>query len=72
MASPACQRWHSGNPFWVDPDQCIQTREYDVVEIPGDAVAKEFIITHHYAPLGCVADGCSEQSGQSTRWLGAG
>jgi hypothetical protein len=50
-----CQRWREGDPFWVDPDQCIRPREYDVVEIPGDTVPKAFITTHHYARSYCSA-----------------
>jgi hypothetical protein len=44
----ACQRWNHGLDLWA-PTQRIQTRDYEVAAIERDAVAKAFVLEHHYS-----------------------
>lgn len=43
------QRWTDGRPTYRKPAEPIRTAEYDVVEIPGDTLARDFVTTHHYS-----------------------
>jgi hypothetical protein len=45
------QRWRQGADSYRPPDEPIPTAEYDVAELPDDAVAKAFVLQHHYS--GC-------------------
>jgi hypothetical protein len=43
------QRWRHGAACYRPPDQPIRTADYDVVELSSDAVAKAFVLEHHYS-----------------------
>jgi hypothetical protein len=43
------QRWRWGRDAYRPPDETIRTAEYDVGELPGDALAKAFVLKHHYS-----------------------
>jgi len=43
------QRWRNRLHAWRDPHECINTRAYSVEAIASDAVAKAFILQHHYS-----------------------
>jgi hypothetical protein len=49
MTDILCQRWREGrNGFRVYGER-INTREYEVAEIPDDTTAKQFVVEHHYS-----------------------
>ena len=43
------QRWRWGRDAYRPPDEPIRTSEYDVAELPDDAIAKTFVLDHHYS-----------------------
>jgi len=43
------QRWRLGTDSYRPPDDPIRTADYDVAELPDDAVAKSFVVQHHYS-----------------------
>jgi hypothetical protein len=43
------QRWLFGRDSYRPPDEPIRTAEYDVAALPDDALAKAFVLRHHYA-----------------------
>jgi hypothetical protein len=43
------QRWRKRKAFYRRPDEQIRTSEYDIVPLPDDRLAKDFIVTHHYS-----------------------
>jgi hypothetical protein len=49
MSPVTCQRWLRGFDSYRPPDEPIRTAEYDVTELPSDAVAKAFVLEHHYS-----------------------
>ena len=42
------QRWRLGRCLYRIPDECINTREYEIEETHSDTIVREFIRTHHY------------------------
>jgi hypothetical protein len=43
------QRWRDGADRYRPPEEPIRTAEYDVAELPDDAIAKAFVLAHHYS-----------------------
>jgi hypothetical protein len=43
------QRWRVRVPRYRPAHECINAAAYDVVELPGDADAKAFVVAHHYS-----------------------
>lgn len=43
------QRWRDGDTKFVKPSTCFDPSEFDVGEIPGDKIAKAFVMQHHYS-----------------------
>src|SRR5436305_7344627 len=43
------QRWRGGHAAYRPPDEPIRTRDYDVAALPGDRLARAFILEHHYS-----------------------
>jgi hypothetical protein len=43
------QRWRGRRHFFVPPERRFRPARYDVLELPGDAAAKAFVLQHHYA-----------------------
>jgi hypothetical protein len=43
------QRWLRGFDSYRPPDEPIRTADYDVAELPDDAVAKAFVLEHRYS-----------------------
>lgn len=43
------QRWRFRRTSYRPPNEVIDTARYEVAPLPGDLVAKQFILTHHYA-----------------------
>lgn len=43
------QRWNEGRPSYRPAGEVIRTADYDVAEIPGDAIARDFVVRHHYS-----------------------
>jgi hypothetical protein len=43
------QRWRGRRHFFVPPACRFDPGRYDVIELPGDALAKAFVLRHHYA-----------------------
>jgi hypothetical protein len=43
------QRWRQGRDAYRPPEEPIRTAEYDVAELPDDALAKAFVVEHHYS-----------------------
>jgi hypothetical protein len=43
------QRWRNRRHFFVPPQCRFQPARYDVLELPGDAQAKAFVLRHHYS-----------------------
>jgi hypothetical protein len=46
---PFNQRWLRGLAVYRPPAEPIRTAEYDVAELPDDALAKAFVVQHHYS-----------------------
>jgi hypothetical protein len=49
------QRWRDGRDRYRPPDEVIDTRNYEVCEIEGDTLPKQFIADHHYIGSYCNA-----------------
>lgn len=43
------QRWTEKQMRWVPRRALFDKRGYEVAEIPGDAVARDFVLAHHYS-----------------------
>ncbi|MDX2011999.1 MAG: hypothetical protein SFW67_17535 [Myxococcaceae bacterium] len=43
------QRWRARVPRYRPAGETLRPREYGVVELPGDAEAKAFVLAHHYS-----------------------
>jgi hypothetical protein len=43
------QRWRRGRVRWRPVGETINTREYEVAEIPDDTTAKAFVLENHYS-----------------------
>jgi len=43
------QRWCGGRASYRPPTEVIRTAEYEVIEIPDDNTARDFVTTHHYS-----------------------
>src|SRR5438876_508863 len=43
------QRWREGADCYRPPDEPIRTADYEVADLPDDAVAKGFVLEHHYS-----------------------
>lgn len=43
------QRWELGRDSYRPAGEVIRPSEYEVAEIPGDTIAREFVETHHYS-----------------------
>jgi hypothetical protein len=49
MLTDTTQRWRDGKPRYRPAGEPIRTTDFDVAKIPGDAVAKSFVCSHHYS-----------------------
>lgn len=49
MLTTTCQRWRARRGSYRPAGEIIRTADYDVAPIPGDKVAKAFVVEHHYS-----------------------
>ena len=49
METTSNQRWSNGRSSYRPAGEPIDTRRYEVAEIPLDTPAKLFVVSHHYS-----------------------
>lgn len=49
MITKAVQRWNEGRDSYRPAGETIRTRLYEVIAMPGDRCAKNFVTLHHYS-----------------------
>ena len=49
MLTSTCQRWRGGRDSYRPAGETIRTSDFEVAAFPEDAVAKRFVLRHHYS-----------------------